>query len=30
LGEVDMEMEGNMRMDPEEIEWKRLELSVSR
>lgn len=25
-----MEMEGNMRMDPEEIEWKRLELSVSR
>jgi hypothetical protein len=30
LGEVDMVGEGNMRMDPKEMEWKRLELSVSR
>jgi hypothetical protein len=30
LGEVDMDGEGNMRMDTKEIEWKRLELSLSR
>ena len=29
LGEEDMDGECNMRMDPKEIEWKRLELSVS-
>jgi hypothetical protein len=30
LGEVDMDGEGNMRLDPKEIEWKRLDLFVSR